>query len=73
VPDFNKLPYSLRLQGDKIFKFIQNSSSERGLKPLIKNPSDLFQVEVPYFYKPAENMLNIFVHVPLVHPENTLQ
>jgi hypothetical protein len=30
-------------------------------------------VEVTYFIKPAKSMLNIFVHVPLVHPENTLQ
>jgi hypothetical protein len=30
-------------------------------------------VEVSYFYKPAKNMFKIFVHIPLVHPENTLQ
>jgi hypothetical protein len=50
------------LKGDtlnKIFKFIQNRASERGLELLFKNPSDLFQVESPYFYKLAQNMLNI--------------
>jgi hypothetical protein len=53
------------------FGFVVQSANIRGLEPLIKNPSDLFQVEVSYFYKPAENMLNIFVNVPLVHQENT--
>ena len=64
------------LRGDtinKIYSFVLKSASTRGLEPLIKNPSDLYQVEVSYFYKPAENMLNIFVHVPLIHPDNTLQ
>jgi hypothetical protein len=71
----NRLSTKL-LRGDtiyKIFNFIQNSANRRGLESLIKNPPDLFQVEVSYFYKRAENMLNVFVHVPLVQPENTLQ
>ena len=71
----NRLSTEL-LRGDtinKIYDFVVSSASARGLEPLIKNPSDLYQVEVSYFFKPAENMLNIFIHVPLVHPENTLQ
>jgi hypothetical protein len=36
-------------------------------------PSDLYLTEVSLFFKPAENILNIFIHVPLVHPDNTLQ
>jgi hypothetical protein len=67
----NKRLSTEHLKGDtinKIFKFIQDSACARGLEP-----SDLFQVEVSYFYKAAENMLNSFVHVPLVHPENSLQ
>ena len=64
------------LKGDtinKIFKFIVISVSNRGLEPLIKNLLYIIQVEVSYFYKPAENMLNIFIFVPLIHPDNILQ
>ncbi len=55
------------------FEFFQKIASDRGLEPLIKIPSDLFQVEMSYLYRPAKNMLNIFIHIPFVHPENTLQ
>jgi hypothetical protein len=64
------------LKGDtinKFFYFIQNSTSDRGLEPLVKHPTDRFQVEVSYFYKRAENMQNVFVHLQLLQPENTLQ
>jgi hypothetical protein len=40
------------LKGDtinKIFEFIQKSASDGGLEPLIKKPSDLYQVKVSYF------------------------
>ncbi len=33
---------------NKTFYFIQDWAIERGLEPLIKNPSDLFQVEVSF-------------------------
>jgi hypothetical protein len=44
---------------------------KRGLEPLIKNPS--YQIEMSYLYKPEDNILNIFIHVPLVYPDNMLQ
>jgi hypothetical protein len=55
------------LRGDsvsKIFDFKKESASARVVDPLIKNPSGLFRVELSYFYKPADNILNIFIHVP---------
>jgi hypothetical protein len=58
---------------NKIFDFIKTSASAKGLEPLIKNPSDLYQTEVSCFFKLSENILNIFIHVPLVHLDNTLQ
>jgi hypothetical protein len=42
---------------NKLFEFVVKSASVRGFEPLIKNPSDLFQVDLSYFYKAAENML----------------
>jgi hypothetical protein len=35
---------------DKIFAFRQASAIARKLKPLIKNPFNLYQIEVSYFF-----------------------
>ena len=58
---------------NKIFEIIQKSASKRGMNPLIKNPSDLYHMEVSYFFNPEDNIFNIFVHVPLVHPDRIFQ
>ena len=42
--------------GNKINEFVQNSAIFRGIEPLFKNPLNLYQIEVSYFYKPAENI-----------------
>jgi hypothetical protein len=40
---------------------------------LISAPSDLFQIDVSYFYKSHTNELNIFLHVPMVNPSKLLK
>jgi hypothetical protein len=40
---------------------------------LISAPSDLFQIDVSYFYKSRINEFNIFLHVPLVNPSKLLK
>jgi hypothetical protein len=35
------------------------SANARRLKPLVQNPSDLYKIEVSYYFKPEDNMLNI--------------
>jgi hypothetical protein len=40
---------------------------------LISAPSDLFQIDVSYFYKSHTNELNIFLHIPMVNPSKLLK
>ena len=40
---------------------------------LILAPSDLFQIDVSYFYKLSTKELNIFLHVPMVKPMKLLK
>jgi hypothetical protein len=56
---------------NRIYDFVINRANDRGLETLIKNPSDLYQVEVSF--KPAENILKFFLYVLLALSDNTLQ
>ena len=56
----------------KIYEFIQTTAKDRGLQPLIYTTSDLFQIEMSYFYQANDKTLNLFLHVPLVQPSNLL-
>ena len=40
---------------------------------LISAPSDLFQIDVSYFYKSHTNKLNIFLHIPMVNLNKLLK
>ena len=71
----NRLSTDL-LQGstiNKMFQFLNTAAQQKGLQLLIKKPVDLFQTELSYFYHPKDKILNLFLHVPMVHPKNLLQ
>ena len=71
----NRLSTDL-LQGrtiNKMFQFLNTAAQQKGLQLLIKKPVDLFQTELSYFYHPEDKILNLFLHVPMVHPKNLLQ
>ncbi len=64
------------LQGDtilKLFRHLQNIAHNGNMDLLISAPSDLFQIDVSYFYKSHQNELNIFLHVPMVNPNKLLK
>jgi hypothetical protein len=48
---------------NKIFDFVQASAIARELA-FNQEPYDLNQIEVSYFFKPEDNMLNTFICVP---------
>jgi hypothetical protein len=49
-----------------MFTHLQNIAHQSDMDRLISAPSDLFQIDVSYFYKSHSNKLNIFPHVPMV-------
>jgi hypothetical protein len=56
------------LQGSTVLelhKHLQLKAQNGNMAFLISAPSDLFQIDVSYFYKSPTNELNIFVHVPM--------
>ena len=72
---FNRLSASL-LEGatvNKMFQFVEIAAKSKGMDLMIKKPVDLFQIELSYFYHPQTKVLNLFLHVPMVRPENLLQ
>ena len=40
---------------------------------LITHASDLYQIDVTYYFNPSDNELNIFIHAPMVKPSKLLQ
>ena len=71
----NRLSTSL-LEGktiNKMFKFVQTAAENQGMQLMINKPVDLFQIELSYFYRPEDKILNLFLHVPMVRPDNLLQ
>ena len=64
------------LQGStiiKLFTHLQTIAHQGNMDLLITAPSDLFQIDVSYFYKSHTNELNIFLHVPMVNPNKLLK
>ena len=64
------------LQGTTIkqlFTHLQNIAHQGNMDLLISAPSDLFQIDVSYFFKSHLNELNIFLHVPMVNPSKLLK
>jgi hypothetical protein len=59
------------LQGSTIKRLFTHLQSKMDL--LISAPSDLFRIDVSYFYKFHTNELNIFLHVPMVNPNKVLK
>ena len=49
----------------KLFKHLQITAQKGNTDLLITGPSDLFQIDVLYFYKSSTQELNIFLHVPV--------
>jgi hypothetical protein len=71
----NRLSTDL-LQGqtiNKMFDFLNKATQQTGMQLLIKKSVDLFQTELSYFYHQEDKILNLFLHVPMVHPKNLLQ
>ena len=71
----NRLSTDL-LQGEtinKMFNFLDTAAKQKGMQLMIKKSVDLFQTELSYFYHPEDKTLNLFLHVPMVHPKNLLQ
>ena len=71
----NRLSTDL-LQGhtvNKMFNFLNTAAQQKGMQLMIKKSVDLFQTELSYFYHPEDMTLNLFLHVPMVHPKNLLQ
>jgi hypothetical protein len=64
------------LQGTTIkqlFTHLQNIAHQGNMDLLISAPSDLFQIDVLFFYKSNTNELNIFLNVPMVNPSKLLK
>jgi hypothetical protein len=64
------------LQGStvvKLFNHLQLKAQNGNMELLILAPSDLFQIDVSYFYKFWVAELNIFLHVPMVKPMKLLK
>ena len=57
----------------KMYKFLENAAKEKGLELLISQPVDLYQTELSYFYREEDQMLNLFLHIPMVRPNSILQ
>jgi hypothetical protein len=58
---------------NKFFCYIIESAFAKGMDLLIKNPLIYTRQNCLISIKPDENMLNIFIYVPLIHPTNTLK
>ena len=64
------------LQGEtinKLFLHLQQKAHANNMDLLINAPSDLFQIDVSYFYKSHNMELNIFIHAPMVKPMKLLK
>jgi hypothetical protein len=64
-----KLLASNFIQGStmvKLFEHLQLKAQSGNMNVLISASSDLFQIDVSYFYKSSTMELNIFLHVPVV-------
>jgi hypothetical protein len=57
----------------KLYKHIQHKAQIGNMDLLILAPSDLFQIDVSYFYKLSTKELNICLYVPMVKPMNQQQ
>ena len=57
----------------KIFQYLQNLATSKNMELLISQSSDLFQIDVTYYFNPSSNELNIFIHAPMVKPSKLLQ
>ena len=57
----------------KIFQYLQNLAKSKNMDLLISQSSDLFQIDVTYYFNPSSNELNIFIHAPMVKPSKLLQ
>ena len=56
-----------------MFQFLDIAAKSSGIKLMIRKPADLFQSELLYFFQPQDKTLNLFLHAPIVHPDNLLQ
>ena len=56
-----------------IFKEMQQKADKNNMELLINSPSDLFKVEVSYFYQPDTKTINMFVHIPMIKPAKLLK
>jgi hypothetical protein len=64
------------LQGQtiiKLYKHLLLKAQNGNMELLILAPSDLFQIDVSYFYKLSTIELNIFLHLPMVKPNKLLK
>jgi hypothetical protein len=64
------------LQGStvvKLYKHLQHKAQNGNTNLLILEPSDLFQIDVSYFYKSSTKELNILLHVLMVKPMKLLK
>ena len=57
----------------KIFQYLQTLANSKNMELLIAQPSDLFQIDVTYYFSQSSNELNIFIHAPMVKPAKLLQ
>ena len=58
------IQYLTEGQTKGLFKLLQHSAAEHKAELLIKQHSDLFQLEVSYFCNPDE--INLLIHVPII-------
>ena len=64
------------LQGstiNKIYNHLLKTASSQNMELLISRPSDLFQIDVSYYYKSHSQELNIFLHTPMVKSQNIMK
>lgn len=55
-----------------IVHHVQSIAEKNNMISYVTNPSDLFQVEVSSIFHPADQIIALLLHVPLVHTDNLM-
>jgi hypothetical protein len=56
-----------------IYKHLQGLATKSNMELLISATSDLFQVDVSYYYKSVSQEINNFIHLPKLRPVKLLK
>ena len=56
----------------KMYNHLDEMHNSRFMDMMLDSPRDLYQAEVSYLYMPEENQLRLFLHVPMIMQEKSL-